>query len=101
MGETFEWDEAKAAANYAKHGVSFETSTKSFKDASAIERLDDRGDYGEDRYILTGTAESVVLVVVTPREAVISGLSRRAARPSMSQKTTSSKMTDRPLRSTR
>jgi len=64
MGEAFEWDEAKAAANYAKHGVSFETATKAFKDAFAIERLDDRGDYGEDRYVLTGTAEGVVLVVV-------------------------------------
>ena len=57
MGEAFEWDEVKAAANYAKHGVSFEAATKAFKDAFAIERLDDRRDYGEDRYILTRTAE--------------------------------------------
>jgi uncharacterized DUF497 family protein len=43
---------------------SFETATKVFKDPFAIERLDDREDYDEDRYILTGTAEGVVLVVV-------------------------------------
>ena len=31
MSDTFDWDEAKAAANYAKHGVSFETATKVLK----------------------------------------------------------------------
>jgi len=44
MSESFEWDEAKAAENYAKHGVSFETAIKVFRDPFAIERLDDRQD---------------------------------------------------------
>jgi uncharacterized protein len=60
--------------------VSFETATKAFKDAFAIERLDDRGDYGEDHYILTGTAEGVVLVVVyTERSGHIRIISARRA----------------------
>lgn len=52
MSESFEWDEAKAADNYAKHGVSFETAIKVFRDPFGIERLDDRQDYGEERFIL-------------------------------------------------
>ena len=80
MSDTFDWDEARAAANYAKHGVSFETATKVFKDPFAVERLDDREDYGEDRYILTGTAEGVVLVVVyTERNGQIRIISARRA----------------------
>ena len=31
MSDAFEWDEAKAAENYAKHGVSFEMATKVLK----------------------------------------------------------------------
>lgn len=60
----FEWDEVKAAENYAKHSVSFEVATGVFKDPFGVERLDDREDYGEDRYILIGTAEGAVLTVV-------------------------------------
>jgi uncharacterized protein len=37
MSEPFEWDAAKAAENYAKHGVSFETAVKVFRDPFAIE----------------------------------------------------------------
>ena len=64
MSESFEWDEVKAAENYAKHGVSFETAIKVFRDPFGIERLDDRQDYGEERFILIGTAEEVVITVV-------------------------------------
>lgn len=50
----FEWDDAKAALNYASHGVTFETAKRVFRDPFAIERLDDREDYGEDRYNIIG-----------------------------------------------
>jgi Ribonuclease toxin, BrnT, of type II toxin-antitoxin system len=60
--------EAKAADNYAKHGVSFELAVKVFQDPFGIERLDDREDYGEDRFILIGTAEGALLAVVLHRE---------------------------------
>jgi uncharacterized protein len=62
--DAFEWDEAKAAENYAKHGVDFETARQVFGDVFAIERLDDREDYGEDRFALLGMAEGIVLMVV-------------------------------------
>jgi uncharacterized protein len=78
--DDFEWDEAKATENYAKHGVSFELATKVFKDPFAIERLDDREDYGEDRFILIGTAEGTVLTVVyTERNSRIRLISARQA----------------------
>jgi uncharacterized protein len=57
-------DETKAAENYAKHGVSFELATEVFRDPFAIERLDDREDYGEDRFILIGSTEGAMLTVV-------------------------------------
>jgi uncharacterized DUF497 family protein len=41
MNEPFEWDETKAAENYAKHGVSFEAATEVFRDAFGIEKLDE------------------------------------------------------------
>jgi uncharacterized DUF497 family protein len=78
--DDFEWDEAKAAENYAKHGVSFEMATEVFKDPFAVERLDDREDYGEDRFILVGTAEGVLLTVVhTERNSCIRIISARRA----------------------
>jgi uncharacterized DUF497 family protein len=80
MSEPFEWDEAKAAENYAKHGVSFETAIKVFRDPFAIERLDDRDDYGEERFILIGTAEEgVVTVVYTERNGRFRIISARRA----------------------
>src|SRR5438445_13393011 len=39
----FEWNDAKAEANLRTHGVNFELARTVFKDAFAIERLDDRG----------------------------------------------------------
>jgi uncharacterized DUF497 family protein len=47
----FEWDAVKAAQNEADHGITFEMARDVFKDPVAIEWLDDREDYGEDRYV--------------------------------------------------
>ena len=41
--DEFEWDDAKAAANWRNHGVSFHDAIKTFRDPFAIERIDDRG----------------------------------------------------------
>lgn len=77
---SFEWDEKKAAENYATHGVSFQFATRVFKDPFAVERIDDRHDYGEERYILIGMAGDVVLFVVyTEREERIRLISARRA----------------------
>ncbi len=61
--DRFEWDDEKAADNYSRHGVSFEVAAKVFEDPFAIERLDDREDYGEERFILIGMVEGAVLFV--------------------------------------
>jgi uncharacterized protein len=65
VDDTFDWDEVKAAENYAKHGVSFETARRVFDDAFAIERLDDREDYGEERFIILGMVDGRVLSLST------------------------------------
>jgi uncharacterized DUF497 family protein len=65
MGESdFEWDDAKAVANLAKHGVSFEQARRAFADPCAVDFVDDRGYYGEVRSVLIGMVSSRVLVVV-------------------------------------
>jgi uncharacterized protein len=39
-------------------------ATEVFKDPFAIERLDDREDYGEKRFILIGSAAGSILTVI-------------------------------------
>ena len=64
IDEEFEWDDEKAARNAEKHGVTFDQASSVFRDPFAVELLDDREDYGEDRYILIGMSATGVLVVV-------------------------------------
>lgn len=59
----FEWDEEKAALNFAQHGVSFLTAAAIFGDA-IIERIDDREVYGELRFIALGRVETQIYRVV-------------------------------------
>jgi uncharacterized protein len=53
MSLKFEWNRSKAKDNYAKHGVSFEFAKEVFKDPFAVEFLDDREDYGEERFVVS------------------------------------------------
>ena len=77
----FEWDDAKAKANWNAHGVSFELARTVFGDPFAIERLDDRQDYGEQRFIIIGMAEGQVILFVayTERQDRIRIISARRA----------------------
>ncbi len=50
----FEWDDAKAMVNRKKHGVSFAEAATAFSDPNAIEVLDEKSVYKEDRWILVG-----------------------------------------------
>jgi uncharacterized protein len=78
----FEWDTFKAARNEADHGVTFEMAGDVFKDPFAIEWLDDREDYGEDRYVIIGIVDSRLLYVAyTMRGEAIRILSVRGAEP--------------------
>lgn len=78
--DDFEWDDAKAAANWAKHGVSFETARLAFEDAFALLEIDQSAAYGEERLILTGMVRGVILVVVhTERDGRTRIISARKA----------------------
>jgi uncharacterized DUF497 family protein len=76
----FEWDPGKEAANLRKHGVGFAQAAAAFQDPFAVEWIDDREDYGEERVILLGmTDESVLSVVYTERDNRIRIISARRA----------------------
>ncbi len=63
------------------HGVSFDLAKTVFKDPFAVERLDDREDYGEERFVLIGMAEGnvVLFVAYTEREGRMRIISARRA----------------------
>jgi len=61
----YEWDETKAAANFAKHGISFTAAAQALEDPRKIEALDDRFEYGEERIQSICIYQGTVLLVVT------------------------------------
>ena len=63
------------------HGVSFDLAKTVFKDPFAVERLDDRENYGEARFVLIGMAEGnvVLFVAYTEREDLVRIISARRA----------------------
>ncbi len=74
----FEWDEDKARANEAKHGVSFAEATTVFGDPQAIDAPDL---YEPDRFIIIGmsTRARVLFVVHAERGERIRIISARQA----------------------
>lgn len=80
MNLEFTWDKRKAKSNYAKHGVSFDVAKSVFKDPFAIEFIDDRRDYGEERFVILGMVDYLVLYVAySERDEVIRIISARRA----------------------
>lgn len=80
--EFFEWDDAKAAANHAKHGVTFEAARDVFKDPFALEWADDGQATNEQRFVALGMVENrILLVAYTMRGDVIRIISARLAEP--------------------
>ncbi len=77
----FEWNKAKAKANFRRHGVSFDLAKTVFSDPFAIERLDDREEYEEERFVIIGAAEGkdLLFVAYTEREERIRIISARRA----------------------
>lgn len=79
-GGQFEWDDEKAADNYAKHGVSFAQAARALTDPFAIEAFDEREDYGEERInSLCMCDGAVVHVTYTERRERIRIISARRA----------------------
>ncbi|MGB3621199.1 MAG: BrnT family toxin [Ketobacter sp.] len=59
----FEWDEAKNATNIRKHGIDFADVMDMFNHPM-LTLVDDREDYGEERWIGVGWIQQLVGVVV-------------------------------------
>jgi uncharacterized protein len=80
MALEFEWDDGKAAVNWRDHGLSFEEAIKAFRDPFAVEQLDTREDYGEERINLIGMCDAVLIhVTYTERGDRIRIISARRA----------------------
>ena len=63
----FEWDEAKEATNFAKHGVRFKTAAKVFFDPNKMIREDEEH-LEECRYNVLGKVGKVFFVVCAFKE---------------------------------
>ncbi len=61
--DVFEWDDAKAAMNWRDRGVAFHHAVKAFLDHFAVEWIDDRENYEEERINLLGMCDGVLLHV--------------------------------------
>jgi uncharacterized DUF497 family protein len=78
QGDGFEWRKEKAAANWRDHGVTFDQAVRAVRDPFAIEAIDDREAYGEERMNLIGMCEGVLLhVTYTERDERIRIISAR------------------------
>ena len=61
---TFEWDDAKAAANLEKHGVSFPEASTVFYDPYALVIDDPEHSFEENRYIIVGISATTRVLTV-------------------------------------
>jgi len=78
---TFEWDPRKAAANRAKHKVSFQEAVTAFRDPLGRITDDPRHLEDENRYVLLGQSERqrLLAVMFTERGEAIRLISARKA----------------------
>ena len=75
----FEWDDAKRKSNIKKHGIDFIDAPIIFA-GYTLTILDDRYDYGEERFVTFGILDGrVVAVVHTETEDLIRIISIRKA----------------------
>jgi uncharacterized DUF497 family protein len=63
MQNSFEWDDEKAETNWQRHGVTFQQAIGAVGDPFAIERIDERERYGEERINLVGLSGTTLLHV--------------------------------------
>ena len=77
----FDWDDTKANANWAKHGVSFQEATTVFGDPLAGTFPDPDHSYGEERWLTVGISFAGRLLVVahTEHEVIFRIISAREA----------------------
>jgi uncharacterized DUF497 family protein len=79
----FEWDPEKAAANLAKHGVSFDEASTVFGDQLATTVADREHSEAEARFLTTGLSsrQRIVIVWHTDREDTVRIVGAREATP--------------------
>ena len=81
----FAWDDAKAAENRRKHGVTFEEATTVFADENARLKHDPDHSQKEDRFVLLGFSAKLRLLLVChayrENDEVIRIISARKATP--------------------
>ena len=78
--DLFEWDDDKAAENWRRHGVLFSQAARAARDPFAVEWIDEREDYREQRINLLGMCEGIILhVTYTERDERIRIISARRA----------------------
>jgi hypothetical protein len=79
----FEWDRQKAAANLAKHRVSFEESATVFGDPLGRIAADPRHSSEEERFVLLGYSQDnrLLAVMYVDRGDAIRIISARRATP--------------------
>jgi len=64
----FEWDENKNGENIRKHGIDFADAWQVFENPLLV-KLDDREDYGEDRWMGVGMmSNGIVIVLISQKE---------------------------------
>ncbi len=75
-----EWDEQKREANLHKHGLDFADAERVFA-LPVLEALDDRKEYGEERWVGIGFLDGrvVVLVYTEPGDETLRVISLRKA----------------------
>ena len=78
--DAFEWDDAKAAENWRRHGVTMRQGAEALADPFVIEEIDESEDYGEERINAIAMRQGVILhVTYTERAARIKIISARRA----------------------
>jgi uncharacterized DUF497 family protein len=78
----FQWDDSKAATNYADHGITFEMARDVFNDSFALDWPDGREHYDEQRYCIIGwSTNRLLFVAYTMRGDAIRIISARGAEP--------------------
>jgi hypothetical protein len=63
FGEHFEWDDAKAASNLAKHGVAFVEAVAAFADPRRVILPDTEHSRSESRWYCVGRVGDAILTV--------------------------------------
>lgn len=64
----FDWDESKAQANLAKHGIAFDEAKSVFTDPFYVDFYDPDHSDEEERYIIIGQSQRQRVLVVSYTE---------------------------------